>query len=69
LQDGIGRGWYIMQRAGVEFFVFSKEDTKAMEALSEPLADEWAAEQDGKGLAGKKVMDFFLKRVRYWEKH
>ena len=31
------------------------------------LADEWAAEMDGKGLAGTKVKDYWYERLDYWE--
>jgi TRAP-type C4-dicarboxylate transport system substrate-binding protein len=69
LQDGIGRSWYIMQRAGVQLFVFTKADTKVMLELAMPLRNKWAKEQDARGLAGTKVKNFFLERVRYWETH
>ena len=53
-----------MKAGGAEFSELSAEARKEWAETLPPIAKEWAADLDGKGLAGTKVLDTYMSRLR-----
>jgi TRAP-type transport system periplasmic protein len=60
--DISARDWIL--KRGNQFISLSKEEDARWFKAVQPILDEWAQEVEGKGLPGKKALEFSLERLR-----
>ena len=48
-----------LEQAGVSQLALSQDDRARIDAISDRIARDWAQQQDGRGLAGSKVLEAF----------